>query len=206
MSSYKLTYFDSKGRAEVARYLFAKAQVSYEDVRIKKEDWPELKKKMPFGQVPILEVDGQIICQSYAIACFLARKFGLFGNGEMEEAQIHSVCLCMDDLVKPMFSFIFEQDGEKKDTLKKKYEEQQLPISMNYMSQILEMNNGGDGFFVGETMTLADIYFTLMTEAPEHLNVKINWEDFPKLKALREKVEADPGIAEWKEKRPKTTF
>jgi len=30
----------------------------------------------PFGQMPVLEVDGVKLGQSYAIARFLARKFG----------------------------------------------------------------------------------------------------------------------------------
>jgi glutathione S-transferase len=32
--------------------------------------------EMPFGQVPLLEVDGQVICQSRVIEGFLARRFG----------------------------------------------------------------------------------------------------------------------------------
>ena len=31
----------------------------------------------PFSQLPILEVDGQVLCQSHAIAVFLARELGL---------------------------------------------------------------------------------------------------------------------------------
>ena len=43
MSTYKLTYFPVRARAEVIRFVFAQAEVKYEDVRIKKETWPELK-------------------------------------------------------------------------------------------------------------------------------------------------------------------
>ena len=43
MSTYKLTYFPVRARAEVIRFVFAQAEVKYEDVRIKKEDWAELK-------------------------------------------------------------------------------------------------------------------------------------------------------------------
>ena len=43
MPSYKLTYFNFMARAEVARLLFAKAGVDYEDHRIQREDWPSMK-------------------------------------------------------------------------------------------------------------------------------------------------------------------
>ena len=45
MSTYKLTYFPVRGRAEVIRFVFAQAEVKYEDVRIigKTVDWPEMK-------------------------------------------------------------------------------------------------------------------------------------------------------------------
>ena len=44
MSGIKLTYFNLKGRAELARLILAQAEVEYEDCRIEREEWPELKK------------------------------------------------------------------------------------------------------------------------------------------------------------------
>lgn len=39
----KLTYFDARGRAEMARFLLVNAGVKYEDVRLNDEKWQELK-------------------------------------------------------------------------------------------------------------------------------------------------------------------
>jgi glutathione S-transferase len=42
-SSYKLTYFNARGRAEVARLCLAAAGIKYENVRVEQADWPTLK-------------------------------------------------------------------------------------------------------------------------------------------------------------------
>jgi hypothetical protein len=42
--SYKLIYFNSRGKAELIRFIFAYAGVDYEDERISKDKWPELKR------------------------------------------------------------------------------------------------------------------------------------------------------------------
>jgi glutathione S-transferase len=43
MATYKLTYFNGKGRAEISRLVFAAAGKSYEDKRITSADWQTLK-------------------------------------------------------------------------------------------------------------------------------------------------------------------
>ena len=42
---------------------------------------------MPFAELPALEVDGQTIVQSLAIARYIAKKHGLAGQGDMEAAK-----------------------------------------------------------------------------------------------------------------------
>lgn len=41
--AYKFTYFDLRGVGEVIRYIFKYANIEFEDVRIKGEDWPKVK-------------------------------------------------------------------------------------------------------------------------------------------------------------------
>ena len=43
MPSYKLIYFNVRGRAEQIRMLFVQAGVQYEDVRLTGEQWGEMK-------------------------------------------------------------------------------------------------------------------------------------------------------------------
>ena len=46
MPSYKLTYFDSAGRAEVTRLMFKLKNVDFEDRRVSREEWMLLKPSM----------------------------------------------------------------------------------------------------------------------------------------------------------------
>ena len=43
-------------RAETIRILLDYGGIPFEDVAFPRESWPEMKLKMPFGQVPVLEV------------------------------------------------------------------------------------------------------------------------------------------------------
>ena len=92
MASYKVIYFNGRGRAELARLLLAAAGQQYEDVRFEKEKWPEHKASTPFGQVPVLEVTegGKTLklSQSLAIARFLARRFNLDGKTDFDKAEV----------------------------------------------------------------------------------------------------------------------
>ena len=56
MPSYKLTYFDVRGRAESIRMLFAMAGAEYENCVVGQADWPEMKKSK-FWPLPILQKD-----------------------------------------------------------------------------------------------------------------------------------------------------
>ncbi|KAI9979775.1 hypothetical protein PInf_027881 [Phytophthora infestans] len=55
----KLTYFDGKGRAELPRLIFNYAGIAFTDDRITHSDFAALKPTLPFGQVPVLELDAR---------------------------------------------------------------------------------------------------------------------------------------------------
>ncbi|NXO31289.1 HPGDS synthase, partial [Cisticola juncidis] len=99
MPQYKLTYFNLRGRAEISRYLFAYSGKQYEDHRIEAADWPKIKPTIPFGKLPILEVDGVIIHQSLAIARYLARDAGLAGQTPVEQALADAIVDTIDDFM-----------------------------------------------------------------------------------------------------------
>lgn len=62
--------------------LFKLADCEFEDVRLTSEEWKQQKTsgKYPLEQVPIFEVDGVTLCQSYAIEKFVANEVSLQGQ------------------------------------------------------------------------------------------------------------------------------
>lgn len=101
MVHYKLSYFPKRGAAELAREIFAVAGVDYEDERIPMDQWPDRTRGrffsyfqflgMPFGHIPVLEVDEQQLAQTAAIVRYLSRQFGLVGKTPFEEALVDSL-------------------------------------------------------------------------------------------------------------------
>lgn len=53
---------------------------------------------MPFGKVPILEIDGKILNQSTAICRYLSKKAGLAGSDEWESLLIDIAVDNINDL------------------------------------------------------------------------------------------------------------
>lgn len=206
MTGYKLTYFNARSRAEIIRLVFAAAGVEYQDIRIEETDWPALKPSTPFGQVPVLEADGLKMCQSNSIARYLARKFHLAGKTDEDQARADMIVDCFEDTMKPIVTFLYESDETRKETLKKKALEDQLPTSLAGLEGLLKANHGGDGFFVGTELTWADLGFIVFVGWLSMAGADTQLAKYPKLTALRERVEKVPKVAAWLAKRPVTEF
>lgn len=56
----KVIYSDFKGRAEPIRLALHLGKIPFEDQRISHQEWQDLKPQTPFGQMPVLEIDGKV--------------------------------------------------------------------------------------------------------------------------------------------------
>lgn len=202
-SKYTLTYFNSKGRAEVARLIFAQAGVEYEDKRVEKEEWLKLKPSTPSGQLPMLEVDGKQLIGSMVIDRFLGERFGLAGSNDIENAEIAGIIDILHDFEIRLVTMYFEKDEERKAQLKEKFGKEDIPKYWGIIDGICKKNNAAEGWIHGDTPTYADlsIFNTLgffLSQVPTFM------DDFPHVAKLKSSVEALPNVAEWLKKRPVT--
>ncbi|XP_033127339.1 probable glutathione S-transferase 5 [Anneissia japonica] len=208
MPSYKFTYFSARGAGETSRLLFAAAGVEYEDVRVTHPQWPVLKPTMPFGQLPVLEVDdGEPMPQSRAIENYLAREFGLYGSDSWETATIDVVNETAREF-KPMFASLFHaKTPEAKKELVTDLSENLAPKLFGHLEKYLKKNNGGEGWFVGNSMSYADLVtFAVMENVVGTITEDVALKNFPKLRGHFKRVASQERIATWLEKRPVTQF
>jgi len=201
MPTYKLHYFNLRGRAELARLILAYANVEYEDFRIPSEEWPKHKPNYPFGQVPVLEVDGKMLGQSNSIARYLAKKHGLAGQDDWEEAMANMYADSLMDVINAGLPYRFESDPEKKKQLLQELVTKNVRPHIQLIEKRLAEN--GTGYLVGSSLTWADLGYadvipTFLELVPDLL------DNAPHLKKLINAIEAIPSIKKWIETRPVT--
>ncbi|KAH9508180.1 Glutathione S-transferase 1 [Bulinus truncatus] len=199
----KLTYFNGRGRAEVSRLVLAVAGQKYEDVRLAGDQWAALKPKTPFGQLPVLEVDGKSFGQSLAIATYLAREFNLYGKTNLDGLKIDQVVQLCTDFQNAGSKAYYEKDEAKKAELLKNLKEVEAPKYLGFFEKLLKEN--GSGYFVGSSLTLADLLvYDLVFNYQQRSAV--NTEGYPLLQAFYKKVDNHDKIKAYVSKRPNTEF
>ncbi|XP_070548535.1 glutathione S-transferase-like [Ptychodera flava] len=210
MPKHRIIYFNARGRAEPSRLVLSAAGVEFEDIRFTSEEWETEKAtgKYHFGQLPCMETDGVMLSQSRAIARYLANEYGFAGRTNLEKAKVDIVMDTCEDLLQGMIKIHFEKDDAKKAELTTQYDKK-VATTLASLEKMLTDNNGGDGFLVGDGVSLADLSFYSQMEynlSSPILSSPNLLDSYPKLKALNARVAALPNIAAWLEKRPKTEF
>jgi len=199
--TYKLYYFDGRGAAELSRLLFAQAGVAFEDARQK--DWPAKKGEMPYGQLPVMELDGEKFAESHAIERFLARSFNLYGASATDALRIDMVCEGLIDVSTAYGNIKYRAKEEEKKEKFAAFFKDDVPKWLGFLTTVLKKNHGGKGFFVGDSATLADIHaYNQLWNLTQHEGQSNALDNFAELKALVERVGALPNIAKWVANRP----
>jgi len=200
---YKLTYFDARGRAEAARFVFAYAGVQYEDERLTQDVWPTKKASTPWGSIPILEVDGKVLAQSSAILRYLGKVHNLAGENDFEAAKCDEMVEALADLTTAAAPIFREKDEAKKAELIEKVKTETFPKFLTQWEKVLNANGG---FLVGKKFSYADFAIANSLDIFNGMLGGYIFEKYPTMKKHSESVMSAKGIKEWVAKRPKTAF
>jgi len=195
--------FNAKGRAEVARLMFAIAGIQYVDDRVAWDDWKNQKSRMPWGQVPVLTVDGKTqIAQSIAINYYVASVTGLNGDNALDAALIQSVAGAVLDVTTPFNAARFNKNEEEKKAQLEAFWKDTAPVWWANFAK----NLGDRQYFVGNKLSLADILFYYIMDVyflpakPDAIKEHQN------LVSLYERVKGHPKVDAWVKARPVTTL
>ncbi|GMS98135.1 hypothetical protein PENTCL1PPCAC_20310, partial [Pristionchus entomophagus] len=202
MPSYKLTYFDIRGLGEVARQLLHLSGTPFEDDRVHNDDWTSgamRKESTPFGQLPVLEVDGQPMATSLAINRYLGKQFGFAGKTPFEEALVDALGDQWMDYFEEVKPFLLTSQGLWPGEVTEEQRQRaadgiakHLPLFEQFAK-----DHGTFGHLVGTSLTWIDLLMTdhfrsLLAYFPDALN------GYPALSGVRRVMGQHPKLREWR--------
>jgi glutathione S-transferase len=201
-----LTYFPGRGRAELARLLLAEAQIPYEDYRMTDTQWPSVKPNYPFGTLPSFEKLGSFkIAESAAIERYIARIGGLYGKTDDEAARIDMFYEYFKNFIPGFFSIAWIKNATEKAAKLQEFFEKDLPLRNKELTIQLKQTLDGKHYFVGKSVSLADISF--YRGYSEIIAANANaLDDYPELAALYKRVMERENISKWLKERPQSNF
>ena len=194
-------------RAEVLRVSLFISNTPFEDVRITREEFINMiktgylpnEKKVPFHQLPVIEVDGEIIGQTGAIARYCGKISNLYSNDNINAAKIDQIIDAATDITNLVSPTIREKDEQKKIADRLLLKNKLLPRWFRYLENILSESTSD--WFVENKMTIADIAMWrllgwLISGIIDGIPTTIV-DSYPKLKNIHTNVHHHPKVQEW---------
>jgi len=202
MTKPKLTYFDTPtSRGEECRLALHIAGIDFEDVRIKREQWPALKPTTPYGSVPYLELPGRPrLAHSNAILVYVGREHGLHPLDNFQAAQHEAMMAHVVDLRAKVSPTIRIADATEKQKAREALVADYLP---NWGTHA-EANLGEGPFFAGQNLQVVDLKLYMAVRwfaggVVDHIPANI-FADFPKLTRAHDAVRDDARVLDWQAK------
>ncbi|TRY72349.1 hypothetical protein TCAL_08165 [Tigriopus californicus] len=214
--SVKLAYFPLRGRAELIRLILEAKGISYQEELVASDKWGPKKDSMPFRSLPVLHWDGEVIGQSLTIARFVAKKAGLAGNTDIEQARADAIVDAVSDIAPKLFE-IKNKDESSKPAAVQGFVDNNLTTILSISENLLK--NRGGKFITGNKLSygdiaifnLIDLFLTkeVMTgfgfgHVLEAINKLI--KNHPLTYGVYNTVKNQPKIAEYLTKRPSYPF
>lgn len=201
----KLTYWDMRGRAEVARLIMTVGHIPFEDDRISFEQWKQLRPETPFLSLPTLTVDGSVMAQSGAIERYVAKMAGLYPSDPLAALKVDEIRDTLADVLMAVFKYRGD-DKEKQREERERFVREDVPRYLGGLEKRVKLFGGEDGWAVGDQITAADlaIFSTgliFKSGIVDHVPVDA-MHRFDRLKAVYEKVAQVEEVKAWYEKHP----
>lgn len=224
----ELKYFDARGAAETSRLLLTLAGAEYVDTRytitpgtmqsptfLAAKESNELE--MNLSRAPVLVVDDDVVIgQSRTIERFIARTFGLMGDGsELEASLVDCItehCRDVKDAqMKKGFSFFTrDKTDEEKAAAREEWFSIDMPMMLGKIDTVVQQTSAERGYAVGRQTSYADVViFTLIADCTMQDDTKDALKAAEKceyLKAIVNRISSDGKVKKWLQERPASKF
>ncbi|HRW13750.1 MAG: glutathione S-transferase family protein [Rhodobacteraceae bacterium] len=199
MSKPIVTYFDFSGsRGEEVRLALVLAGMAFEDNRISRETFAQLKPDLPFAAVPTLELEGRgVFGQSNAILRLIGRKHGLYPEDPFEAARHDALMDAAEDLRHRIMPTARIADAAERKAARRQLADEYLP----QWGRCVERAIGAGPFVGGERPGVADIKLSVvdrwisggvLDDIPADL-----FDAFPRLKTVAAGIRSHPAVVAW---------
>jgi glutathione S-transferase len=205
----RLSYFTGRGVAEKIRLLLAVSGTQYEDIdlgkfevapKVKTPAFEALKRAgmLAFDKVPLWEEpDGFRVVQSLAILRHVARTRNLYGANPRESTQCDMIIEGVEEVTaraRSLTSLTPEQLGEQLPIIMG----EELPAWLGHFERIIGSNGSGEGYFVGQGITVADTSVFGFLELLVDNGLMEVLDSYPRLRAFFERMTQRPDLAAWR--------
>ncbi len=197
MTTLKLTYFDFHGgRAEPVRLALHLGGVAFDDHRFPGAQFPVVRKAMPLGQVPVLEVDGAPVTQSDAILRFAGKRAGLYPTDDFQALLCDEVVAAAEDIGIKIGN-TFGLTGEALKAARQLLVDGPLPQYLVWLQNQLKSHGGA--YFADGRLTIADLKIFVLIRSLnsgqlDHVSKDLVAKTAPSLFDHAQRVAAHPGV------------
>ncbi|MBA5606165.1 glutathione S-transferase family protein [Duganella sp. FT3S] len=197
MPQLKLTYFDFHGgRGEPARLALHIGGIPFEDHRFAFPEFAELRKSTPFGQVPVLHVDGVQVSQCDAILRYVGKLAGLYPTDPFQALLCDEVTYVVEN-ANDKISPTYRMTGEEQKAARLALVNGSMPVYLRWLEAQL-LAHGGD-YFADHRLTIADLKVfvdvrNLNSGRLDHVPTDLVQSVAPALNAHQQRIAATPAI------------
>jgi len=197
MTDYRLTYFDiDGGRAEPIRIAFHAGGIPFDDNRIAIQEFIETRDKYPFKCIPVLEIDGQPVSQSTAIAKYVGTLVGLYPTDALQALYCDEVMGAIEDVTQHLGRTI-RLEGDELKKARQTLVEGWFPVYLTGLARLLQ--RGGGEYFADKRLTIADLSVFVSTSwlqsgFLDHVPTDLVEKTAPALATHHARIAADPKV------------
>lgn len=194
----KLSYFDFHGgRAEPMRLALHIGGVAFDDHRFAPTDFPEVRKATPFGQVPTLLVNGEMVTQSDAMLRYVGKLAGLYPADPFQALLCDEVAYVVEEAGVKMGPS-FRMTGDEQKAARLALVNGSMPVYLAWLQRQLEARGGE--FFADNRLTVADLKVFVDVRALnsgrlDHVPTDLVERVAPALNAHMQRIAQTPAVA-----------